>query len=229
MSQYARDPNQDGSPTLQDASMAARVLYGTSVQLQRDLSQPIGAIVPARARVLSHESPEYRTLSLILQGDDVAGAPPIVPLAQVQIDVGVAGTSFSRVVQVGPTGVQVALPAGRLYVQGIAFNNTQNTSLVAKTSHGLGIPTGLVEWFTIDPGSQIFVPVQPFSSNWQLQQFVAGVTIDYEIIDPWYAGSIVGPGTAGGMWPQQSRGISITHAAGANPAQLLVQWQLGGA
>lgn len=218
--------NPSGSPK-QDASNSypVQLAWGTAVQLRKNPAVAAGTMIPSGSRVVSHESPEYRFLSLQLQGPD-EGA--VVPLGRVKVSVGVSGAAFERLVQVGVVGVSLGIPASRVYVDMVEFNNTDKCSVVAKVSHGIVVPTGFVETYTIPVGSSLVVPVPPFAQAVQIQNWIAAATVGAELINPWLSTTIAG--IASGFLPavQNTRGLNLTETGGVANAEVTLSWQLGG-
>ena len=226
MSRFLPQPDPSRSPQL-GGDAPAWCLWGTSIEVSQDLSQAPGALVRANGRVVNHQSPEYRVLVVQLVGADFPAAPdPIVPLASVKITTGVSGATFERVVQVGPVGVAVSLPAGRIYADLVSYNNLPGCRLQARLSHGLAIPGGWLETYFVPAGGQIFIPAQPFAQAVAIQQVTTG-TVAYEVV-PWLTATVVGNGNFGTSIPQITRGIEATETGGLVGANLLVQWQTGG-
>ena len=219
-------PGQQRSPTLSDSSEKAWCLWGTRVQFQRTPDPP-GTFVNGKVRVVNHESPEYRALALQVLGDDLNPAPagPNVPIAEVLVSVGVGGETFDRIIQVGPVGLALAIPAGRVYCDVQRHNNAVNGAIKGRISQGLAIPGGVVEYYQVPANGTIVVPAQPFSVNVSVQQFIAGASVTGDIITPWYTFTIAGAGFFGGQWPQQSRSIEFTETNGV-AAELLINWQV---
>lgn len=217
--------NPSGSPK-QDASNSypVQLAWGTAVQLRKNPAVAAGTVVSSGSRVVSHESPEYRFLSLQLQGPDEAS---VVPLGRVKVSVGVSGAAFERIVQVGVVGVSLGIPASRVYVDMVEYNNTDKCSIVAKVSHGIVVPTGFVETYTIPALASLLVPIPPFAQAVQIQQWIAGASIDAELVTPWLTTTIAG--IASGFLPvvQNTRGLELSETLGV-AAQVTLSWQLGG-
>lgn len=219
-------PGQSLSPQI-GGSVKAWCLWGTSLDVQHNASQPVGTIVTTNARVLTHESPEFRSLALQLTGD-VFGPDDSTPRAWVDVRVGVGGEVFSRTVEVGPPGVVLAVPAGVVYAEVVRYNNTLNTKIHGRISSGVRSVGALTEWYSVPAGSQVFVPFQPFASSFRAQNFTAAV-IAGEVVTPWYTFALAGPASFQGPFPQGSLGINLAETGGVADAEVVIEWQIEGA
>lgn len=221
--------NQSLSPQI-GGNEKAWCLWGTSVDVARNVALPIGTFVDSTARVITHESPEYRSLALQVTGEDYQPNPNdvVTPIAFVNVRVGVGGESFERLVQVGPPGIVLAVPAGVVYADVVRFNNTNRTKIHGRISNGLRSVGSLCEWYTVPAGSAVLVPFQPFASSFKATNFT-GATIAGEVVTSWYTFNLAGPASFQGPFPQVSRGIELAETGGVTDAQVLIEWQIEGA